>query len=367
VKLSIVSRHLPEAEGTSPGRALLAWCEGALASGHELTVWSWGPDAPSGDLPEWCVWRPLPREAWPRMKLRALLKPRADVVIGGWEPAPDAVSVADDPVSFPAVERFHPNVLTQHYLTNLDAPALARRELRDRQDRRAEARNARAADVVLAYSGRVATALGVTATAVPIAYPVPPEPLAVAEDPIAVLLADWRWPPNQLALRLLLDAWPEVVRRVRGAQLVLAGRGLDAGASMGAGVRALGPVPTAVDALSHGSVFAFPCPASSGPKVKVIEAMAYGLPVVTTSYGAEGVWAEPGRDLVTAEDADFGSALADLLGDAARRATLATAARAAIVTHHDRVPAAQAKLDAINAGVVGARSDRPGPERESPD
>ena len=366
MKLSIVSRHLPEAEGTSPGRALLAWCEGAVTSGHDLAVWCWGPDAPSNELPTWCTWKPLPREAWLRMKLRAVLKPRADVVIGGWEPEHGAVSVADDPVSFPAVARFHPNVLTQHYLTNLDAPALARRELRDRQDLRAEARNARAADVVVAYSDRVASNLGVQATAVPIAYPVPSDPLPLTDEPIAVLLADWRWPPNQRALRLLLDAWPTVEGRVTGAELVLAGRGLEPGASLGTRVRAIGSVPKAVDALSQGSVFAFPCPASSGPKVKVIEAMAYGLPVVTTPYGAEGVWAETGRDFVTAAQPDFASALADVLANPERRAAMAAAARRAIVRHHDRVPAAQAKIDAISAGVAAARSDRHEPERGSP-
>lgn len=365
MKLSVVSRHLPEREGTSPGRALLAWCEGALVAGHELTVWSWGHDAPMGELPTWCTWRPLPREPWLRMKARALLQPRADVVIGGWEPEAGAVAVADDPVSFPAVARFHPNVLTQHYLTSLDAPALARRELRDRQDLRAESRNARRADVVLAYSDRVADALGVAATPVPIAYPVPREPLTLADRPVAVLLADWRWPPNQRALRLMLAAWPEVTERVPGAELVLAGRGLEAGAAMGPQVRAVGPVPEAVDALAMGSVFAFPCPATSGPKVKVIEALAYGLPVVTTAFGAEGVWAEDGRALVTTDEAGFAFALAEVLGDPSRRATLATAGRAAMLAHHAAEPAARAKIAAISARVAAARSGHPEPGPQS--
>ena len=366
MKLSIVSRHLPEREGTSPGRALLAWCDGAVSAGHDLRVWCWGPEGPMGQLPPWCTWRPLPPEAWLRMKVRAVLRPRADVVIGGWEPDPGAVCVADDPVSFPAVARFHPNVLTQHYLTKLDAPALARRELRDRQDLRAETRNALGADVVVAYSERVATALGVPATAVPIAYPVPPEPLPLVDEPVAVLLADWRWPPNQRALRLLLDAWPEVLARVTGAQLVLAGRGLDTEAPMGPNVRAIGEVPEAVDALALASVFAFPCPETSGPKVKVIEAMAFGLPVVTTVAGAEGVWADPGRDLLVTDEAGFAGALASALADSGRRAELAIAARTAIVTHHAGEAAARAKIAAIAAGIAAPRSDRRAPEPPRP-
>jgi glycosyltransferase involved in cell wall biosynthesis len=363
MKLSIVSRHPPEREGTSPGRALLAWCEGARALGHQLSVWCWGPDAPHTELPAWCEWRPLPREPWVRMKGRALVRPRTDVVIGGWEPEAGSVSVADDPVSFPAVARFHPNVLTQHYATVLDAPALARRELRDRQDLRAEARNARDADVVLAYSERVAATLPVPAVAVPIAYPVPRETLPPPDEPVAVLLADWRWPPNQRALRLVLDAWPVVRETVPAAELVLAGRGLDAGSITATNVRAIGPVTNALDALALGSVFAFPCPATSGPKVKVIEAMAYGLPVVTTPFGAEGVWAEPNRDLVSVDEDEFGAALAGVLSDGSRRAALAQAGRAAVVAHHASEPAARAKLGAISAGLAAERSGRRAPGR----
>ena len=363
MKLAIVSWHAPEPEGTSPGRSLLAFCAGALADGHEVAVWTWRPDPPKETLPDWCTWRPLPSQNWLRMKARALVKPRTDIAIAGWEPAPGFVCLADDMVSFPAVAPFHPNVLKVANLIALDAPALDRRQLRDRQDFRSETRNARAADAVVVYSDRVADAIGVPAHVVPIAYPMPDAPLPLLDRPAAVLLADWRWPPNQWALRLLLDAWPDVADRVAGAELVLAGRGLDADAAMGSGIRAMGPVPTALDALSQGSVFAFPCPASSGPKVKVIEAMAYGLPVVTTPPGAEGVWAEPGRDLVTTDEPDFASALADLLGDPERRATIATSARRAVVTHHASGPAARAKIDAISAGVAALQSDRREPER----
>jgi glycosyltransferase involved in cell wall biosynthesis len=285
------------------------------------------------------------------MKSRALVNPRADVAIAGWEPFDGAVCVADDPGSFPAVARFHPSVLIQHYVTRLDAAALGRRQLRDFQDLRAETRDARRADIVLAHSDRVAAAIKVPATVVPIAYPAPAAVLTLPENPVAVLLADWGWPPNHWALRVMMDQWPEVVARVPAAELVLAGRGLEPGAVMGHHVRAIGPAPNSTDALALGSVLAFPCPATSGPKVKVIEAMAFGVPVVTTPFGAEGVWGQPGRDLITAEQPAFGAALADLLADPERRASVAAAGRAAILAAHDGAPAAKAKIDAIAAGL----------------
>lgn len=351
MKLSVVSRHLPEPEGTSPGRALLAWVDGAIAAGHDVDVWVWAPEEPAGPLPPWCRWEPLPREARLRMKARALVRPRADVVIGKWSPRDGAVCVADDPISFPAVARFHPSVLTQHYLTRLDAPALDRRQFRDVQDLRAEPRNARAADVVLAYSERVAARLPGSATVVPIAYTPPEAPLPRVDAPVAVLLADWRWPPNQRALRFVVDAWPAVLARVPAAALVLAGRGLERDSVTAEGVRAIGPVPRAEDALALGSVFAFPCPDTSGPKVKVIEAMAYGVPVVTTEAGAEGIWCTAGRDLVVATRDGFADALADLLADGERRAQLRDNGRSAIVAAHAPLPAARAKIDAISAAL----------------
>jgi len=146
---------------------------------------------------------------------------------------------------------------------------------------------------------------------------------------------------------------------------VLAGRGLEAGAAMGDHVRVIGPVPSAQDALALGSVLAFPCPPSSGPKVKVIEAMAYGVPVVTTSFGAEGVWAEPEQAIVVTDEAGFAAGLADLLGDEGRRAAVAAAGRTAVLAHHDSEPAARAKVDAIIAGQA-SRNDRPARGRRSP-
>ncbi len=54
-------------------------------------------------------------------------------------------------------------------------------------------------------------------------------------------------------------------------------------------------------------------------KGKVIEAMASGLPVVTTSVGAQGIKAVSGEHLMIADEpADFAQALIALLQDSAR-------------------------------------------------
>jgi glycosyltransferase involved in cell wall biosynthesis len=133
--------------------------------------------------------------------------------------------------------------------------------------------------------------------------------------------------------------------RVPGAELVLAGWGLDGmGVNAGAGVRVIGSVARSVDALAEASVLAFPCPATSGPKVKVIEALAYGVPAVTTEYGVEGIWLGQGEGAVVADRAGFAAALSATLADPEERQRLAATGRAAVAANHSGVAAAQHRV-----------------------
>jgi glycosyltransferase involved in cell wall biosynthesis len=369
VDWSIVSRHLPEEEGTASGRALWALCRGLLADGHTVDVCSWWPTRPEGDLPPWCRWQPVPPEPWLATKARALARPRWDVARIDWEPRPGAVAVADDSLSYPAVAGARPSVLTQHFLTGLDAAAVSggRLSARDRQDIRAQRRNARRADVVLAYSERVAGALGGGAVPVPIAYQPALRPVDPVYAPVAALVANWDWPPNRAALDRLLRAWPEVRDRVPTARLLLAGRHFEL-ARVGhlPGVEALGPVASSTEVLARASVLAFPCPASSGPKVKVLEALGLGLAVVTTPAGAEGVMAQAGTDLVVTPPDRFPAALAEVLADPGRRRALGAAGRRAVLDHHAPLPAARVRVAAVAAGTGMAEAGVAGPGMAGP-
>ena len=342
MKFSVVSYHVPDPEGSAAGRILLATCDGLIAEGHEVEVWSWQPDQPTFALPPWCTWRPLGAESRVRTRARALMRPRSDIVQAGWSPPEDAVAVADDFISFAAVAASPRSVVTFHYLTFLDARALARHSAREMQERRAERRAARRAALVLAYSPRVTGSLTVPANVVPIALPVPPAPIEMVEAPVAAVMADWRWPPNRWALDRLLRAWPAVRLRVPSARLLLGGRELrDVGTI--AGVEVLGRVAQGVDILAQACVLPFPCPATSGPKVKVLDALAHGLPVVTTPAGVEGV--AGGRDgAVITSIPGFADALADVLLDPERRGALGAAGRAGVVAVHGPRPAARARL-----------------------
>lgn len=356
MRFSILSRQFPLPEGSAPGRILFALCEGLIAEGHEVAVCSWGPDPPAIELPSWCEWARVDPATGVDGKLHALVRPRADVLRARWDAAPNSIAVADDHLSWPGVEARPRSVLTLHYLTKLDASALRRRALKDLQDRRAQSRAARRARVVLAYSQRLVEVLPCPATFVPIAYPVPPEPLPFVESPVAALLADWRWPPNWMALRWLLEDWPTVRSRIPTAELLLAGRGLE-GIGPSDGVRVLGVVPRSSDVLARAAVLAFPVPPTSGPKVKVLESLAYGLPVVTTRAGVEGLVLPEGTGAVVVNRGRFAEELASLLSDPERRRTMGREGRAAVLAAHAPRPAARVRAKVIEAAFSGPRSD----------
>jgi len=347
MRFSIVSRTAPQREGGAPHRAVLALGEGLLAEGHDVDCWAWGPEVPEEGLPSWARWNPLPPDAAWRIRAQALVRPRHGIRRGGWAPAPGAIALAEDPVSYLAVDGAERSAVTFHYLTEFDAPALRFPRPSDVQAWRAEHYAARRSKLVFAFSARVARIGRGRARVVPIAYPVPDDVLPPGERPVALLFANWEWPPNSRALKWMLELWPDVRANVAGAELVLAGWGLDRmGVSPGDGVRVIGSVARSVDALAQASVLAFPCPPTSGPKVKVIEALAYGVPVVTTEYGVEGIWLNEGEGAVVADRQGFAAALSATLADPERRQRLAATGRAAVATNHSGAAAARHRVSA---------------------
>ncbi len=73
-----------------------------------------------------------------------------------------------------------------------------------------------------------------------------------------------------------------------------------------------------------------------GTRLKILEAMALGTPVVSTSKGAEGLEVTPGEDILIADTpAEFADALLRLLGDRALRARLAENGRRLVSEKYD--------------------------------
>jgi glycosyltransferase involved in cell wall biosynthesis len=120
--------------------------------------------------------------------------------------------------------------------------------------------------------------------------------------------------------RFLQEIYPAVKARVPGATLSIRSepppRAL---ARLAENDPSITFRPTATDIsedLARATAAVVPLWVGSGIKVKVLTALAHGLPVVTTPVGAEGIPAEDGAEIAVAETPDaFAAALARLLTD----------------------------------------------------
>jgi glycosyltransferase involved in cell wall biosynthesis len=96
--------------------------------------------------------------------------------------------------------------------------------------------------------------------------------------------------------------------------------------------RASSPIPYYADA----HVAVVPLRAGGGTRLKILEAMALGRPVVSTPLGCEGLAVEDGKHLLIANDAEtFAAAAAHLLTDRALAARLTEQARALVERDYD--------------------------------
>ena len=145
-------------------------------------------------------------------------------------------------------------------------------------------------------------------------------PAPLDGPPTAGLIGTAAWPPTAAAISVLLEeVWPRVTTLAPDASLALAGRGTER--------FGFGEVASARDFFQGVSLLLFPLPRGSGMKVKVLEALASGVPVVTTPAGAEGIEASDGV-VVLEEPQALAAAAAELLVDETARKERGAAARA---------------------------------------
>jgi glycosyltransferase involved in cell wall biosynthesis len=96
------------------------------------------------------------------------------------------------------------------------------------------------------------------------------------------------------------------------------------------GVRLNGVIDDVAQAYAGAAVAVVPLRVGSGLKVKTVEALAYGIAVVCTPVGAQGLEALEPQPFVLADDAEaFAAATIDLLTNESRRRSVAVRARAA--------------------------------------
>lgn len=101
------------------------------------------------------------------------------------------------------------------------------------------------------------------------------------------------------------------------------------------GVNVIGPIPDAQKALEECSVFVIPLRIGGGVRLKLLQCLSAGIPVVSTSIGCEGINVQDGRDILIADEPrDFARKLVRLLKDETLRSNLVHAGRQLIETQY---------------------------------
>lgn len=137
------------------------------------------------------------------------------------------------------------------------------------------------------------------------------------------------WYPNRDALRhFCREVWPLLEPRPDGLTLSIIGGGrdpvLERLAAHDPAIRLRGFVDDLRPALREAAVFVCPMRDGGGTKLKILDAMAQGVPVISTSLGCEGLEVVPGTHLLVADaPREFAGAVARLLGDAGEQNRLA--------------------------------------------
>jgi polysaccharide biosynthesis protein PslH len=149
---------------------------------------------------------------------------------------------------------------------------------------------------------------------------------------------DWR--PNLDAVALLLgEIFPLLRAQVPGAELLIVGRHppdqLRKKIAGIAGVSLHADVPDVTPYLAQCALMTVPLRIGGGSRLKILEALAAGLPVVSTTIGAEGLELEDGRHLRLADSpSDHALALAAALKDPAGSFARAAAGRTRVAERY---------------------------------
>jgi polysaccharide biosynthesis protein PslH len=163
--------------------------------------------------------------------------------------------------------------------------------------------------------------------------------------PELLYVGNLSWHPNVEGLAWFVkDVWPrlralcpEVRLRVVGSGLAkdASGKAIVPASLQAEGIDVLGYVEDLAQVYREARVFIAPVVGGSGVRVKLLETLAQGVPIVTNTDGAAGLALESGKDLLLADAPDaFAEAVRDVLGNDALAERLSGGGLAYLAREH---------------------------------
>jgi len=125
--------------------------------------------------------------------------------------------------------------------------------------------------------------------------------------PSVFFIGSMDWIPNQEGVDWFLnEVWPKVSERYPEVKFYLAGRNMPSRykSSEKRNVVVLGEVESASHLIRSKAVMVAPLLSGSGMRVKIIDGMAYGKPIVATGISAEGIGVKDLQHIMIADDPD---------------------------------------------------------------
>lgn len=143
--------------------------------------------------------------------------------------------------------------------------------------------------------------------------------------------ASMDWMPNIEALEWLLkDVWPDVIKQQPEAKLILAGRGMPEKFKKlcSTNIIIIEDVKDSAVFYSTYDIMLVPLWSGSGLRIKLVEGLAYGKAIITTSIGAEGIPYTSHKDLLIADSKiEFTNSIIALLNNQNQKKQLQLSAR----------------------------------------
>ncbi|MFZ0427233.1 MAG: glycosyltransferase [Acidobacteriota bacterium] len=165
-------------------------------------------------------------------------------------------------------------------------------------------------------------------------YRVPAEP---PRRKRLIFTGSFRYEPNHEAMCWFVrEVYPQVRQRVPDVELLITGDPAGLTLPPEPGVTLAGHVPDVRPLVAESSVSLAPIHVGGGTRLKILEAMALGTPVIATPKGAEGLRVVSGRDLLIADTPEqFIEATVRVLTDASLRRRLANSAFRLVGSRYD--------------------------------
>lgn len=132
-------------------------------------------------------------------------------------------------------------------------------------------------------------------------------PMSKREQRSLVIATTYKWQPNVDGLLWFIENVMSLVKKeLSGVKLNLYGKGLPEELKKFShlGVCPVGYVPDIVPHLQKATLYIAPLFVGAGIRIKILEAMATGLPVVATSIAADGIPASKAEGLIKADTAE---------------------------------------------------------------